>query len=208
MDIEIILPAVSDEPVADMLRAITEAIVLRDEKKWVGGFLGGHFGYGAEWNSDVFLMHPYCWCETEDCPWCGGCFCPSNTWRDEPSKYLEGDKCAWCRGVHRHAEYGALPPDEHPHYGAPNFWHKSSGLRIWWYKYIGRDMQVVGDAPPNLTPLFRECLEDVAAQGTEARSDETACGLGPKDDGPVPDRGCALTPSPSSPPLTNTGEQS
>lgn len=23
---------------------------------------------------------------------------------------------------------------------APNFWHKPSGLKIWWYKYIGRGM--------------------------------------------------------------------
>lgn len=28
---------------------------------------------------------------------------------------------------------------------APNFWHKPSGLKVWWYKWIGRDMEFSRD---------------------------------------------------------------
>ena len=45
--------------------------------------------------------------------------------------------CAWCTGR------------------APNFWHKPSGFKVWWYKYIGRDMETAGEQP-DLTVLLRE----------------------------------------------------
>lgn len=33
--------------------------------------------YGATFENDVFLMHPYCWCEKQgECPWCTGCSYP------------------------------------------------------------------------------------------------------------------------------------
>jgi hypothetical protein len=32
--------------------------------------------YAADFENDIFMMHPYCWCENDDCPWCGGCDCP------------------------------------------------------------------------------------------------------------------------------------
>lgn len=53
--------------------------------------------YGADLENEKFRMRRYCWCEGEECPWCG----PENS---------------------------------------PNFLHKPSGLKIWWYKYIGRGM--------------------------------------------------------------------
>jgi len=34
------------------------------------GLLGGEFGYGARVDNDVFMMHPFCWCDKDDCPWC------------------------------------------------------------------------------------------------------------------------------------------
>lgn len=34
------------------------------------GLLGGEFGYGTEFENDVFMMHPFCWCEQDDCKWC------------------------------------------------------------------------------------------------------------------------------------------
>lgn len=34
------------------------------------GLLGGEFGYGADYDSPVFMMHPFCWCEKDECPWC------------------------------------------------------------------------------------------------------------------------------------------
>jgi hypothetical protein len=27
-------------------------------------------GYGVHFSNDVFEMHPYCWCDKEDCPQC------------------------------------------------------------------------------------------------------------------------------------------
>lgn len=37
-----------------------------------GGFgLGGRDGYGIDYENDVFMMHHFCWCESEDCKWCG-----------------------------------------------------------------------------------------------------------------------------------------
>lgn len=94
--------------------------------------------YGTNYENDVFMMNRYCWCERSDCPWCAGCSC--KTEHQEP-------KCDWCRGIHKWADKGALPPDDPPHYGSPHFWFKPSGFRLWWYKYIGRDPQIHGDLP-------------------------------------------------------------
>jgi hypothetical protein len=32
--------------------------------------------YGADYEDDRFMMHPFCWCGETDCPWCRGCECP------------------------------------------------------------------------------------------------------------------------------------
>lgn len=38
--------------------------------------------YGINFNSPVFSMHKYCWCEADngECPWCRGCDCPPSSW--------------------------------------------------------------------------------------------------------------------------------
>jgi len=36
-----------------------------------GYALGGPCGYGFTYENDTFSMHRYCWCDREDCPWCG-----------------------------------------------------------------------------------------------------------------------------------------
>jgi hypothetical protein len=64
--------------------------------------------YGVNFENETFSIHRYCWCEEENCPWCG--------------------------------------PLE-----APNFWHKPTGLKVWWYKYIGRGMVF------SFTPTIEEC---------------------------------------------------
>jgi len=28
--------------------------------------------YGTYFENDKFMMHPFCWCEKEECPWCSG----------------------------------------------------------------------------------------------------------------------------------------
>jgi len=27
--------------------------------------------YGTNFENDIFMIHRYCWCEKDDCPWCG-----------------------------------------------------------------------------------------------------------------------------------------
>lgn len=68
IEVEIILPECSDDEISEGLRDITRAL---DPKILVHGVLGGEHGYGADFENDVFKMHYYCWCESEDCPWCG-----------------------------------------------------------------------------------------------------------------------------------------
>lgn len=42
---------------------------------------------------------------------------------------------------------------------APNFWHKETGLKVWWYKYIGRDMKANKPfKPDDLKAIFRDCM--------------------------------------------------
>jgi len=170
--IHIILPARDESVLSDMLVRITKEIEDREHGGPDGYGLGGAYGYGADYDSDVFMMHRYCWCEAEDCPWCGGCFCPSNDWVGNPGSNIVGGKCQWCRGVHRFAEHGALPPNDPPHQTAPNFWHKPSGMRVWWYKYIGRGMDT-HSLPDDLTPILQECLADIASHLSLHRKDNS-----------------------------------
>lgn len=99
--------------------------------------------YGIEIDNEVFMMNPFCWCDKEDCPWCasGG---------DELCDPDKGIRCEECPGV-RFADKGAVDCN-----GAPNFWHKASGLRVWWYKYIGRGME-------SNIPIDRDFLRRVEA---------------------------------------------
>lgn len=147
--------------------------------------------YGTDCDNDVFMMHHYCWCEREDCPWCGGCDCPPSAfhyyidgqevsykqwdalYRDNVPPYTEKGweqvsaainrrrtekhdaVCDYCTGKGVFATNGA-----EPRMGAPNFWHKASGLKVWWYKYIGRDSHEMGpEITPELLAQVREsCL--------------------------------------------------
>jgi len=115
MTITIVTPKVDKTPICDMLRVITEAICKKTDTR-VGGVLGGQFGYGNHWDTNVFMMHPYCWCDNEDCLWCSG--------------------------------------------DNPNFLHKASGLKVSWYKYIGRGMEIE-NVPTDLSSILKECLEDI-----------------------------------------------
>lgn len=127
----VILPKADRDAVSNGLRELTEAIVERHPKRHVMGLFGGEFGYGARWDSEVFSMHSFCWCDKEDCPWCD---------YDEE----QGGK------------------------QAPNFHHKATGLKVRWYKYIGRSMKAeLFGRPTNLCDLelwpevLAECLASV-----------------------------------------------
>lgn len=97
--ISIVLPqgmmgAGKDYLVDAIVRAIAESHATENE--WAEK-------YGINFDNDVFSMHRYCWCEQEDCPWCG---------------------------------------DSEDGIGAPNFHFKPTGFKLWWYKYIGRGMEM------------------------------------------------------------------
>lgn len=72
--------------------------------------------YGTAVEHDIFSMHPFCWCEEEECPWCGS----SN---------------------------------------APNFHYKPLGFKLWWYKYIGRGMEMNREiSPAECAEMLAQCL--------------------------------------------------
>jgi hypothetical protein len=112
------LGASSDDDVLDtMLRVI--AVAFGKEGDWCEK-------YGADFENDVFLMKPFCWCEKEDgsCLWC-----------------LNGD----------HPQFDALLKERfgttdyqafasRDYYDPPNFWFKPDDFRVTWYKYMGRSV--------------------------------------------------------------------
>ena len=71
MEIKVILPECSDDPVSDWLRGLTREIckLAGDE---TGYGLGGRYGYGENYENGVFKLHRYCWCDSDDCPYCDG----------------------------------------------------------------------------------------------------------------------------------------
>jgi hypothetical protein len=32
--------------------------------------LGGEYGYGCGYENKIFMIHPFCWCDKNDCKWC------------------------------------------------------------------------------------------------------------------------------------------
>lgn len=196
--VAIVLPPRKMDSLANGLIDLTEAIAERDADAIARGLLGGPFGYGGYWDDDLFMMHPYCWCEREDCPWCAGCDCPmsafhyfvdgnevdyaewtaffdretgglkfSQSEREHKSWTKKADAanrrrtehhdpvCDYCLGRGIFAGY---PPG----HSAPNFWHKPTGLMVWWYKYIGRSMEALGGgAKLNMREVINECIEHV-----------------------------------------------
>jgi hypothetical protein len=87
-----------------------------------GAMMAGH---GVTFNADptkdlegAFSMHRFCWCDSDDCPWCAS---------EAPTAPELAD---------RFARAGAVDGE-----GAPNFICHETGLKIWWYKYIGRSMK-------------------------------------------------------------------
>jgi hypothetical protein len=158
---------VREERVSNDLYDLTEHLVKAGHET-TGGFLGGEYGYGAFFENDIFMMHPYCWCEADDCDWCAGCLCPEEAYRhfledgtevDGQAYYAAGGfrnagariekvaelLCAYCKGERERK---------------PNFLHKPSGTRVEWYKYIGRSMEI--DLRADWHTLFNECWESIA----------------------------------------------
>lgn len=73
--LHVVLPVPDEDAVSEGLVRLTQQIHERGLADGsAGGFFGGTFGYGADYENDVFMLHRYCWCEREgECPWCTGC---------------------------------------------------------------------------------------------------------------------------------------
>lgn len=197
---------VSDRRVADDLRELTEELEKHGADPHGGG-LGGMYGYGTNFENDVFVMHPFWWGDCE----CGfddleaewdkthshETSCYQNEirrrdfidWDDPRDDTMPFDE------VHKHnqaitdavcAEMGLDPRggsyvhctcswkrdwdawrsahDHDPLCGMvrPNFLHKPSGVRVDWYKYIGRGMEITkGTEKRDWDALFAECIASI-----------------------------------------------
>lgn len=122
--------------VSDELYELTEAITKKKfDGAWQGGgLLGGEYGYGVDFENDTFMMHPFCWCEKEDCGWCGEIGAMPQIMREVfNAKYSESERL-------------------------PNFLYKPTNTRIWWYKYIGRGMEQKGSLPKDWLKKCKESL--------------------------------------------------
>lgn len=69
MELTIVLPERDDDMLSAMLRKLTEVLDNAGHAA-THGALGGHYGYGADYDGPEFMMHHYCWCDYDDCPWC------------------------------------------------------------------------------------------------------------------------------------------
>ena len=136
MKLTVVFPPCSDDAVSEWLRALTEAVCKATGDSGAGGF-GGSYGYGSNYENDIFMLHRYCWCELPECPWCRACGCGDD---------YETNPCVNCREK----------PEQ-----APNFLHKKSGASVHWYKYIGRGMEV---SEANWPAIFSECFQSLHPQ--------------------------------------------
>lgn len=132
----VILPERSDDEISRGLRWLTQQLQRIRVAEHDAFGLGGEYGYGVNYENDVFSIHRYCWCGGYDCPWC--------SYSNEEGMHFQ----------ERFRGSGALPE----HGGAPNFWHKPTGFRVWWYKWIGRDNEVEY-VPSDLRAVFTECRD-------------------------------------------------
>lgn len=122
------------------------------------------YGYGAHYENNTFAMHPYCWCEEDNCPWCARCTCPEeaftytiNNQEVTFEEFLQADPNAH-RQTHHNLEL-ACEVCKGNNSPAPNFWHKPTNTRITWYKYIGRDMVV--DLQGDWNTIIADCFASI-----------------------------------------------
>lgn len=106
--------------------------------------LGGEYGYGVDYENDVFMMHRYCWCDEEDsCLWC-----MMNDPDENPNYKQMKDKLGkkfnnfW-------KEWG----------GAPTFFYKPTKAGCRWYKWIGRDTIQEGKLPKNWLKICKDSVK-------------------------------------------------
>ena len=169
-DTTIVLPEQSNDFVSAALVQLTLRLqqVTREPDH---GFLGGEGGYGCQYENDVFMMHPFCWCERGDCPWCRSCECPNEYEYRSPAgeviteeqfyrlgfdDYPDGRKYDAMNFVGQECRNCVDKPKSEPH-----FRYKPTGAEVRWYKYIGRGMKIEGDFPADFLDVCLKSVTDV-----------------------------------------------
>lgn len=108
--------------------------------------------------NEVFFMHSYCWCEKIDClhctPWLGN---ETNCSEDESRAYRKKQEAE----IAERFGSGSLN-----NWGrAPNFWHKRTGMKVNWYKHIGRGMEFYNPNNADIIEVFQECISSLSTNG-------------------------------------------
>ena len=198
-DVVVVLPPVDDGIISSGLYELSKALGTMSPEDQAHGFLGGEWGYGQDFSNDVFMMHPFCWCEQDDCEWCAGCDCPDVAWHyfvdDEEVTYDEwaafyqrqvGDPPDWMSDdwtahIARADAANARRKTAHDpmcrvckgEWGnAPNFKHHESGIEVRWYKYIGRSMEVSEPVDSGRwLAILGECMASLSGRRAQAGTD-------------------------------------
>lgn len=147
--VTVVFPEVSADRVSSDLRWLTEFLTVNKlAPDHGGGMLGGSWGYGVEYENETFMLHPFCWCERDDCPWCLGCegdddaytyYLADGTEADAGKFYEAG---GYSTGRVEVDQDGLCDYCAGRRLRAANFLHKPSGSTVHWYKYIGRDNEL------------------------------------------------------------------
>lgn len=148
-DVTIVLPEVSDDEISEGLRALTAAACAAMPDLDGGYGLGGENGYGVNYDNETFAMRRFCWCSGYDCPRC--------SYSDEEGAHFQ----------ERNRVHGALPDLDCGQ--APNFWHKASGFRVIWYKWIGRDNAVHHPPDADFKAILADCLASLPSANGDRR---------------------------------------
>ena len=129
--------ALDNKKIADLLCLFSKELI---HIFGAQGYPKGMWDYGYNYNNDEFIIHRYCWCEKDSCSYCFAELSDENY----TNNFIRNAK----------KKYGFVED-----YGSPNFWHKPTNTKIWWYKYIGRSMLVYN--PNELTiKQFSDILGD------------------------------------------------
>lgn len=242
---EVFVPGAEDDAVSIGLRMLTQQLLSRNLGKETGGGFGGAFGYGVDFQNDVFIMYPsymddVCACGYEerwrprDEQWCAEhehqptCYQAElrsqmdtydieHRWREiealafgpnaTPFDMLFGTHKksamdAWriasaarqkfenrlykrlCKkhklshfgcAIHCTCGYAELrrawcATDSHDlmcPVVRPNFWHKPTGMKVEWYKYIGRDNRVELGSAASWRDVLEDCLHSIGCESLE-----------------------------------------
>lgn len=221
--IEFMGPAAESDGISMAMRVLTQQLIARGHGEAGGGFFGGTYGYGVDFENEVFEMHP---------DWQGDCTCGAT----EPKHLSDCDiTTKWSEWVSARLSYAAPPKtdaeidaaieesvklglsrrmaalsacgstidfdrleeyeQQHPPpsctCGVSAAWeerdehepscrleqhcftYKPTGFVLDWYKYIGRDNEIVeAGSDVTLKDMLETCLRSIGCESLKATANE------------------------------------